>query len=138
MFEDIVNRCGTETTEDNVRKWIVEIGNVLGLKLQYSPLLHQRLAERHKSYYRRLKMKKGGHSRALYRSQMWTVPIEDCDVLSVALQQQVIELTNKLTTVERERKETHCSTGMSQHTLLTIIIYFNIFVWLGHIYLHIV
>ena len=42
--------------------------------------------------------------RALYRSQMWTVPLEDSDVLSVALQQQVTELTNKLATMEKERE----------------------------------
>ena len=105
MFEDIVDRCGTEPTEENVRKWIEEIGNVLRLKLQYCPRLHKTLAERHKTYVRRLRKKKGGHSRALYRSQMWTVPLEDSDVLSVALQQQVIQLMNKLVTLEEERKE---------------------------------
>ena len=90
-------------------------------------LLHERLAECHKSYACRLKLKKGGHSRALYRRQMWTVPIEDGDVVAVALQQQVIELTNKLATVARERKENEPSHWyVCQHTLITIIIIINL------------
>ena len=122
MFEDIVDRCGTEPTEENVRKWIEEIGDVLRLKIQYCPRLHQSLAERQKTYARRLKAKKGGHSRALYRSQMWTVPLEDTDVLSVALQQQVTQLTDKLATLEKERKENDRRTaGMCQHRIFIIL-----------------
>ena len=111
MFEDIVHRCGTEPTEENVCKWIEEIGDILGLNLQYCPRLHQSLVERHKTYARRLSKKKGGHSRALYRSQMWTVTLEDSDVLSVALQQQVTQLTSKLATLEKERKDSDSPTA---------------------------
>ena len=59
----------------------------------------------------------GGHSR-LYRSQMWTVPFEDSDVLSDALQ-QVTALTNKLATMEKERKEsdTACVTKIHEESL---------------------
>ena len=122
MFEDIINRCGTDPTEENVRKWIEEIGDVLRLKLQYCPRLHQCLAERHKTYTRRLRAKKGGHGRALYRSQMWTVPLEDGDVLSRALQQQVTQLTNKLATLEKEGKESDRPTpGMCQHRIFIIL-----------------
>ena len=117
-------------------KWITEISDILGLKLQYCPLLHERLAECHKSYARRLKLKKGGHSRALYRRQMWTDPIEDGDVVSVALQQQVIELTNKLATVERERKENEPPL-VCVSAYINYYNYYNIIVWLGFTSLHI-
>lgn len=80
MFEDIVNQCGTETTEENVRKWIEEIGAYLHLKLRYSPLLHQRPVDRYRHYARSLKLKKGGRGRAQYRSQVYEVPIEDNDI----------------------------------------------------------
>ena len=45
MFEDIVQQCGVEPMEGNVQQWVAEIGVVLNLKLHYSPLLHQRLAD---------------------------------------------------------------------------------------------
>lgn len=47
-----------ELTEENVREWIAEIGTILGLKLRYSPLLHQRLADGYKNYACCLKLKK--------------------------------------------------------------------------------
>ena len=44
VFEDTVLWCGKEPTVENIRKWVKEIGDVLHLKLLYSPLLHQKLA----------------------------------------------------------------------------------------------
>ena len=81
--------------EGNVQQWVVEIGAVLNLKLYYSPLLHQRLTDCYKHYARCLIMGKGGYGRAQYRCQAWTVLIEDADVDSVLLQQQVTELQTK-------------------------------------------
>ena len=94
-FEDIVQRCGVESTEGNVQQWVAEIAAVLNLKLRYSPLLHQRLADRYKHYARCLQMKKGGHGRAQYLSQTWTVPIEDADVDSLLLQQRASDRAHK-------------------------------------------
>ena len=113
-FEDIVQRCSVEPTEGNVQQWVAEIAAVLNLKLRYSPLLHQRLADRYKHYARCLKMKKGEHGRAQYRSQRWTVPIEDADVDSVLLQQQVTELTNKVSTLTRELSDSVASLRRSR------------------------
>ena len=59
-------------------------------------------------------MKKGGHGRAQYRSQTWTVPIEDADVDSVLLQQQVTELTNKVSTLARELSDSVTSLKRSR------------------------
>ena len=78
--------------EANIQQWVAEIGAVLNLKLRYSPLLRQRLADHYKHYVRCLKIKKG-HGRAQYCSQAWTVPIEDADMDSAILQQQATELT---------------------------------------------
>lgn len=102
VFEEIVNRCGTDPTEENVRKWIEEIGNVLNLKLLYSPLLHRRLADKYKRYTSVMKVKTGGRGRARYRSQLWNVPVEDRDVHYVAVQQQVKELQEILAALERK------------------------------------
>ena len=51
---------------------------------------------------------------------MWTVPLEDGDVLSAALQQQVTELTNKVATVEKESDRP--TAGMCVSTDYSIIL----------------
>ena len=64
-----------EPMEANIQQWVAEIGAVLNLKLRYSPLLRQRLADHYKHYVRCLKIKKG-HGRAQYCSQAWTDPLK--------------------------------------------------------------
>ena len=96
-FEDIVQRCGVESTEGNVQQWVAEIAAVLNLKLRYSPLLHQRLADRYKHYARCLKIKKedmeehsisARHGLSPLKMLMW--------ILSSFSSARVTELTNSV------------------------------------------
>ena len=59
-------------------------------------------------------MKKGGHGKAQYLSQTWTVPIEDADVDSLLLQQRVTKLTNKVSTLTRELSDSVASLKRSR------------------------
>ena len=118
MFENIVFRCGKEPTEENVRKWVEEIGDVLHLQLLYSPQLHQKLATPYMNYSCSLKEQKGGHNRKLYCSLAWQVPIEDSNVDSVALQRQVKELSEKMASLKRDRKES----GQSSDACLCVCV----------------
>ena len=89
----------------------------------YSPLLHQKLATCYTNYNRSPKAQKGGRNRELYHSLAWQVPIDDSDVASVALQQQVTELTNGVATLDRDKGETSCSNGMSLLVITNSVIY---------------
>lgn len=85
-----------------------EIGAYLHLKIRYCQILHQRLVDRS------LRLKKG-RGRAQHCSQVYEIPIEDSDtaVNSVALQQKVIELTNRVASLEKDKNQADCPTGMS-------------------------
>ena len=95
---------------------VEEIGNVLHLQLLYSPQLHQKLATRNTNYSCSLKAQKGGCNQELYRSLAWQVPIEDSNVDSVALQRQVKELSEKMASLKKDRKES----GQSSNACLCV------------------
>ena len=103
-FENIVRRCGVEPTEENVRKWIDEIARHFGAKFAYSPLLHRRLADRFKHVSWTIKNKKGGRSMKSFRLRQWTIPVEQENIESASLLQEVRQLKDKVASLQKEKE----------------------------------
>ena len=128
-----------EPTEENVRKWIDEIGHHFGANFAYSPLLHRRLADRSKHVSWTVKNKKGGRSIKSFRLRQWTIPLEKENIESASLLQEVKQLKDKVASLQKEKEvlestaATRCEFNISLESSsfhVAIILYVRIYVCL--------